>query len=276
MLQHSSGTACHATADAMRFLKKLFIALVILAIITLAFALWLSDKYVVPIIMYHHVRDSITTESDSVSLYYFKKQMEFLKKYKYKVIGLEELVEGIKQGKSFPRKSVVLTFDDGFRDNYDNAFPVLKQYQFPVTMFVVISFLEHSGFLTWEQIKIMKEEGISIESHTMTHAYLPDFSKEEIVRELKESKRILEEKLGQPVLYLAYPIGGFNREIERLVEEAGYKAAFTTNRGYDRFNKDVYALNRIKFSDRNNTDLILWAKLSGFYNLFRKLKKPDG
>ncbi|MCR4336920.1 MAG: polysaccharide deacetylase family protein, partial [Candidatus Omnitrophica bacterium] len=87
-------------------------------------------------------------------------------------------------------------------------------------------------------------------------------------------KRILEQELGVPIDHFTYPIGGFNREIQEIVKKAGYQSACTTNRGYERSNKDLYALRRIRLSNDNTSDFLLRVKLSGYYNLTRKLKFP--
>jgi peptidoglycan/xylan/chitin deacetylase (PgdA/CDA1 family) len=129
-------------------------------------------------------------------------------------------------------------------------------------------------YLTVEQIKEMIASGIDIGSHTRTEAYLPDLMVERQWNEIQASKAILEENLGITVDYFAYPIGGFSDEIKKIVQESGYKAACTTNRGYDRFNKDVFELNRIRFSDKDIRQDYMWIKLSGYYNLFRKGKSP--
>jgi len=120
----------------------------------------------------------------------------------------------------------------------------------------------------------MIEQDIDIGSHTRHHAYLPELSRKEQEDEIKKSKWKLERNLGKRIEYFSYPIGGFSELIKKLVKEAGYKGACATNRGYDRLNKDVFELNRVRFSDNDNRDDILWIKLSGYYNLFREARKP--
>lgn len=232
---------------------------------------WLSDKYVVPILMYHHINDpSQGSTLENVSPENFFKQMEFLKKHNFNVIGLDELTQGIKSGHSFRHKTVVITLDDGYADNYYHALPILKEFQFPVTLFISPGFLETKGFLTWAQLKEMVLQGITIGSHTISHTYLPHLKPNEVTYEVFASKKILEEQLGRSVDYFAYPLGGFNELTKYLVRKNGYHGAVTTNRGRERFNRDIYELNRIRFSNRDRGDLILWAKLSGYYNLFRE------
>lgn len=259
----------------MRILKKLFFAFVIVGILAGSAGIWVSYKYVVPIIMYHNVENSSHFKADTVSPENFAWQMAYLKNHGYQLLTLDELIEGIKEGRAFSRKSVVLTFDDGYENNFIHAFPVLRQYQFPATIFVSPGFIAKKGFLDWRQLRQMQKEGISYGSHGMTQGYLPDLSDEKRRYEIKNSKAILERSLNVRIDYFAYPVGGFNEEIKKLLAEAGYVGALATNRGYDRFNKDVFELNRIRFSDKDNSYFILMAKLSGHYNLFRGLKNPE-
>ena len=116
---------------------------------------------------------------------------------------------------------------------------------------------------------------MTIGSHTKTHAYLPDLTPEQWRDEIFASKETLEKHLQRPVLDFSYPVGGFNREIKKLVQEAGYTSAVSTNRGYDRYNRDVFELNRVAANNDDNFGAIRWAKFSGYYNLFREPKSPE-
>ncbi|MBZ0165167.1 MAG: polysaccharide deacetylase family protein, partial [Candidatus Omnitrophica bacterium] len=173
------------------------------------------------------------------------------------------------------RKTVVLTFDDGYADNYTNAFPLLKKYNFPATFFISTEKVGLPGYVTWDQLREMAAAGISIGSHAVRHEYLPDLSRQRIIEEVRESRRILEQQLGMPVLNFSYPVGGFNDEIKSLVRQAGYQSAVTTNRGFDRFNHDVFELNRVTMDDEDVLGPVRWAKFSGYYNLFRKSRQPQ-
>jgi len=259
----------------MRRLKNiLIVGLVLFVIIVGGFLAWLPGHYVVPIVMYHQVEEIAQPQPNWVSPQNFERQMAYIKNHGYDVIRLDELVKATKAGKSLPRKTVVITFDDGYENNYTAAFDILKKYGFPATIFVPSDKVNQPGYLNWNQIKDMVAGGITIGSHTRTEAYLPDLSLAQQKDEIQESKRILEENLGVSIDYFCYPIGGFSDQIKGIVQEAGYKAACATNRGYDRFNKDVFELNRVRFSDKDNRNDYLWMKLSGYYNLFRKAKNP--
>ena len=244
------------------------------------FVVAVSDKYVVPIIMYHSVNDKALEHlqnASTVNIDRFRYHMEFLRKNHFRVISFDELVQGIKSARPFPRKTVVLTFDDGYDDVYTNAFRILREYGYPATVFVLTDLIGREGYMTWDQLKEMRSSGlITVGSHTQTHAYLPEVPEDVQRKEIAQSKKILENVFGEPVKYFAYPVGGFTDAIKDMVRAAGYEAACTTNRGFNRFNTDVYALKRIRFSSKDNTYRILTVKLSGFYNLFRSEKPGYG
>jgi peptidoglycan/xylan/chitin deacetylase (PgdA/CDA1 family) len=236
-------------------------------------ALWLPTQYKVPVMTYHTISPSSFEPLNNVRPESFARQMAYLKRQGYKVLTLAQFVDDIIAGRRHDRKSVVITFDDGYQDNYTAAYPVLKKFGFPATVFVEVDHLGNPGRLTWAQALQMDAGGVRMESHVMTGAYLPSAPPEKLVYEVTESKRVLEMELGRPVHFLAYPIGGFSEDVKRIVREAGYKAAFTTNRGYDRAGKDLYEIKRIRIKDSDG-DLQLWLKLSGYYNLLRHSQKP--
>lgn len=260
----------------MGLIKKSFpLGFILLVILIAGFYALASNCYVVPIMTYHHVTRLDVPQPNTVSPQNFERHMAYLKKHQFHVIRLDTLVNAIQGRRRLPRKSVVITFDDGNEDNYANAFPILKKYQFPATIFVISDLVNADGYLSAQQMKEMSAYGIDIGSHTRGHPYLPELSSEDQRNEIHESKRRLEKELGVPVKYFAYPSGGFTEQIKRFVREAGYEGACTTNRGSDRWNRDVFELKRIRFSDKDNRPDSMWIKLSGFYNLFRKSKNSN-
>ncbi len=269
-----------------KIIKRLLLTVSFIFIIFgIGFFDWVQDRYTVPILMYHSVSLSNTNpvnilfrhidvkfQLNVVSPNSFAKQMDFLKKNGYQVIPLDDYVEGDIARKKFPHNTVVITFDDGYLDNYKNAFPVLKKYHFPATIFLISDYVgKNPNLLTWDNVKEMSQNGISFGSHTRRHAYIPDLSKKQMKDEIAGSKRVIEEHLGRPICCLAYPTGGFNEEAKAIVALAGYKAALTTNRGYDRYDIDTYELGRIHINNWDN-EITLRGKLSGYYNLFRSLR----
>lgn len=235
--------------------------------------LFLKNLYVVPVLMYHSVDESWYEPLNNVRPVNFAYQMEFLKRHKYNVISVPEFVAGLKAGKKFSYKTVVLTFDDGNKNNYTHAWPVLKKMDFPATIFVPSAQVGMPDRVTWEQLKEMHATGVITGSHMHTEAYAPDISTGVLWDEMTQSKRMIEQNLRVPVKYISYPVGGFNENTKRVAREAGYEAGFTTNRGRHRFHDDLYELKRIRIKD-SDKGIVLFAKLSGFYNLFRSYTKP--
>lgn len=264
----------------MRIFKNISLVVITVLIIgSTAFTFWLRDRYVVPILTYHHV--GISSDKwllNTVGEKSFEYQMAFMRRHGFNVISFDKLVEGIKQGQAFARNTVVLQFDDGYEDNYKYAFPILKKYGFPAMEFLISDKVGTPGFLTWDQVKEMEKYNFIDGAHTRHHAYLPRLSLIQAQDEIAGSKKVIEDHLGHSIDDFCYPSGGFTGEVKRLVKEAGYRAAVTTNRGKERLNVDLYELKRIHM---NNTDdrysgLILWFKLSGYYNLFRQFKDEGG
>lgn len=230
--------------------------------------------YVAPILMYHHVAVAATPEPNTVSPERFAWHMAYLKKHNFRVVPLDHLVEMIRNRQAVPVNTVAITFDDGSEDNYTDAYPILRGQQFPATFFVSSDLVNTPGYVSTAQMKEMIDSGIEIGSHTRRHSYLPDLSIDQQRDEIFESKRRLEEILGVEVAYFAYPSGGFSDGIKQMVKDAGYKGACTTNRGRERFNRDVYELNRVRLSDKDDRLDYLWMKFTGLYNLFRANKNP--
>lgn len=243
-----------------------------LLISLIGLVIWVHEHYVVPVVMYHHVKPRPIKELNTVTPKDFERQMKFLIKYHYNVLSMDQYIQMKQNGEDFSRNTVVLTFDDAYEDNYIYALPVLKKFHLPATEFVISDLVGHKLYMNWDQIKEMEKEGITIGSHTRRHAYLPLLPVDLLKDELEGSKQIIEEHLGHPINFIAYPTGGFKEEVKRAVADAGYLAGFTTNRGYDKSNTDLFELKRIHVNSYDNW-LTLFAKFSGYYNVFRGIKK---
>ena len=261
-------------------MKKIILFLIFVPIFLGAiYFFWLTPRYTVPILMYHNI--GYGEGSFFVLPEKFTKQMEYIKNNGYQVITLDELVASIKGKKHLKRNKVVITFDDGYKDNFQYAYPVLKKLGFPATVFIISDFAGKTlsngkEFLNWDQMVLMSKDGISFGGHTKNHLYLGSMKDEKTALEqIVGSKKAIEDKIGMPVDYFCYPSGGFNNRVKELVAQAGYKGACTTNRGFVKFNRDVYELKRIKVTNLDATKpFSFWAKLSGYYNILRKEKSP--
>lgn len=255
-------------------MKKLSIFLLVVILLFGSFWVYLNQNYNTPILMYHSFDKAKVKTYAAVDPVVFRQQIEFIKAGEYRVIFLAEYCQLLKEGKSIPKNLVVITFDDGYKDNL-KAIEVLKEFGYPATIFIIAKEIGRDGFLSREDIGsflVDEEIRVSIGSHTLTHAYLPDQEKLAMKREIFQSKSLLEENFSQDVETFSYPIGGFTKEVLADVEEVGYLCACATNRGFSK-QLNRFALRRIKITNRD-LGFRLWAKLSGFYNAFRKLKKP--
>lgn len=131
-----------------------------------------------------------------------------------------------------PDKPVLITFDDGYQDNYDNAYPILRKYGLKGTVFVVTSFLgTRKGYLTWDECREMEKNGMTVASHTVDHKSMTDLTNDQLRAGSSSRRRRPKPSLGHEVKYMAYPTGAYNLHIAQLVREAGYKAAFTIKYG---------------------------------------------
>jgi peptidoglycan/xylan/chitin deacetylase (PgdA/CDA1 family) len=264
-------------------LKKIFVVALLLVLasgLVLYFAVDLPKQYAVPILMYHSVNPAAQKENRlSVNPELFERQMRFLKEHNYNVVRLEELVPMLKGDKMIPAKTVAITFDDGYIDNYDYAFPVLKKYGIPATIFIIVQEVgrPQNDRLNWGQILKMRDSGlINIGSHAIGPDPLYKMKTEaELRRQIFGSKKMLEDKLGCEVYAFSYPEGMFDDHMKQLVKDAGYKLAVATRPGRHYANDDLYALKRIRVSSKSGDGIVFWAQASGYYGYFqgRKHKK---
>jgi len=255
-------------------MKKIFIPTSFIVIFVLIFSLYcyLNQNYETPILMYHSLDAERVNNYAAVAPENFLKQMKYISNHNYQVISLQRYCQLRKEGEPIPRRSVVLTFDDGHKDNLV-AFKILEELEFPATFFIIFSKINKPRYLSRADIKLgLKNPKIKIGSHTLSEAYLPDLEGLELKKEIFDSKQRLEGLFNQEIKTISYTIGGFNQETLSEVEAAGYLCACTTNRGFSKELTD-FTLRRIKVTNRDS-GIRLWAKLSGFYNAFRKPKHP--
>jgi len=231
--------------------------------------------YYVPILGYHRVGEFKGDHVPTVSVEVFERQLEFLARLRYQVLGLEDVVKCLDEGRPAPRRATVITFDDGYEETHRCAWPMLKRFGFPATVFVTPGEVGLKGFATWQQVVEMAQDGMTIGSHTMHHSYIPLVPDERLAEELVESKKTIEARIGKPVHFISYPVGGYTPQAQAVVRQAGYLAACTTNRAASSRALDRYAIRRIKITERDRNLLAFRVKISGYYDLFRTLREPS-
>jgi peptidoglycan/xylan/chitin deacetylase (PgdA/CDA1 family) len=210
------------------------------------------DPPTVTILCYHtvdaHVKTPFTIDSRK-----FNEQMRYLWIQKIPVIPLSRLTEYLQGKTTLPERAVVITIDDGYKTANDIAWPILKRYGFPVTLYVYPYAVSHlRGSLTWEQVRQLSAQGVDIESHSFTHPLLTHpgkpMNKKDyelfVEHELVDSKKRLEQEIGHPVTSLAYPYGGYSEFIMERTHAAGYQTALTCDDGDVAVYTDPLRLNR--------------------------------
>lgn len=190
---------------------------------------------------YHSINDKlIYPEHPSLYVYpsEFEKQLKFLKENNYTPINFDQLdsLTGIE-------KPVIITFDDGYEDNFTNAYPILKKYNFKATIFMPTTFINTKDYLTMDQIKQMSDI-VSFQSHTVTHRRLSSLSPEEIEKELSESQEIMSKLTGKPVDAIAYPCCDYNDKVAEIAKKY-YKYVNTTYTGLYKVGSNKQNITRI-------------------------------
>ncbi len=200
----------------------------------------------VPILLYHYVRISPESPEAGTSLEVrpeeFFKQIEYLYIQGYQTTSLDLLFA--KQS----GKKIIITFDDGYKDAIENAYPILKQYNYTATIYPIVNKIGKDGYLTWDDLRFLEKEGWTIGSHTLNHTNLKTADSKKAYNELVESKKQLESHLIGPVDHFCYPFGEFDFGSEMLVKSAGYKTAVATIIGKTNLSSEKFALKRIRIS----------------------------
>jgi len=243
----------------LSFIFELFLLVLMIISVIFYFSIFLitnnlvyaEEEIHIPILTYHNFT---TGEGDSykINITNFEKQMEFLSLNSYSVISLSELLAGLRAGQ-LPPKPIVITIDDGFKSTYTLAYPVLKKYDFPATLFLYTDFVEKNSYsLTWEEIREMARNDIEIGSHTLSHCNLLKYQENEnyetylarIRKEIFLSKEILESKIEREIKFFAYPYGAYSSIIKDLAIQADYEAIVNANSMNNTLNAHPFSLNR--------------------------------
>ncbi len=205
----------------------------------------------IPILMYHSISDEKNNDA-VISPQRFKEQMEYLFRHNYHPITFDELYAYLTNEPNLPDKPVVITFDDGYRDTYQIALPILKQYAFKSVLFIPTG--EVGKRLSWQELREMKAAGMEIGSHGVTHQSLAELTYDQQLQEINESKRLLDKNLNQTTRYFCYPNGSYNQDTLRLLQEAGFVLAVTIEPGWASPEDNPLLLNRVWLG--NSVDLV--------------------
>ena len=212
---------------------------ILIFVMALIFSLsaFANDKTNIPVLCYHNLNPT-KPGSMNMTPNKFESQIKWILDNGFKIVPLKEVVEYLKGSRTtLPEKSVVITFDDGWKSAYTYLFPIVKKYHIPVTLFIYPETISTGkNAMTWDELDEMQKSGLfDVQSHTYSH---PNFKQEKrhlssqafekfVVTELAKSKKILEEKLGHKMTTLAWPFGIYDDYLEQEAKNAGYEMAFS-------------------------------------------------
>jgi peptidoglycan/xylan/chitin deacetylase (PgdA/CDA1 family) len=221
----------------------LVLALLILAWVTM-------PRGYVPILAYHMVNDVRVDNEYCMTTSQFDEQMKYLSEEGYTAISMREFFEARGGKRTLPDKPVIITFDDGYKDNLTEAQPILEKYGMKGTVFVATGLVDTDWYLTPAEIKELSDRGMEIGSHTVSH--VPMTGDVDIHKELGISRMWLEQTTGKPCIFFAYPFGAYNDKIQKDIQAYGYWGSVTGDSGYNDFDVPRHQLKRVNMPKITN------------------------
>lgn len=227
----------------------------------------------VPVLMYHRVGEAQNPWEARYAIHpiAFAAHMQALAHAGYHAVSIDALMDWLDGGPPLPAGACLITFDDGFRGVRDHALPVMERLGWPFSVFLVSDLIGSHDLWTRNvnpsgttyplldagEIHDMLCRGVSFQSHTRSHRSLPSLSDAELVSELGGSRQALAELLGRDVEYLAYPFGHLDERVEAAASRAGYRAAFSTQPGFNRTDVNHFRIRRIDIFGTDNPAMLL-------------------
>ncbi len=201
--------------------------------------------------MYHRFGEN-DYPSTSIRIAQFEEHLEELKKERYTVRPLPEIVKALKTGKPLADRTIAITVDDAYLSVYEHAWPRLKAAGLPFTLFVATGVIDRKipGYMSWDQIRELKEAGVTIGSQTQAHPHMTTLDRQALKRELADSNQRFVEELGEKPSLFAYPYGEYSLMVRQAVAEAGFSAAFGQHSGVAYDGMDHFTLPRFALNER--------------------------
>lgn len=235
----------------------------------------------IPILTYHAIKDFATCLDDTYALWPvdFKAQLEHLYELGYKTTIQTDTSEKENTISSIDNRLICLTFDDGYISNFTLAYPVLKKYGFKAIFFIVVNNIDKPGYMSWEQLRQLKADGMAIGSHSMNHPILTKMEDKDVEYELRESKNILDKNLLFSIDSISIPRGFWNDRIANIAFKVGYKQIFTSDEGHSNWNVETcifkrtvirkdYTLKDFDKIIRNNVFFFFLKKWERFFRIW--------
>jgi len=200
----------------------------------------------IPILMYHQIMElSPEAEQDIrdwvIPPAHLEEQLAYLAAHGFQNVNVDRVVAYLRDREPLPPQPIVISMDDGYRTVYTAARPLLQKYGFTASLFVQSGRAENSGFLSWEHMRVLRDEGYYLGSHSIDHPDLLAVEPAEVLRQVRDSKATIESNVGQPVTVFCYPLGKHNAALISLLQKEGYEAAVSLNPGYYQY-RGTYGL----------------------------------
>ena len=225
----------------------------------------MTSAFAVPVLMYHRIDDLSTREERSplmrdltVSPEAFEAQVKYLAENGFTFLLASEVERAVRENRPLPERSVAITMDDGYQDNFEKAYPILQKYHACATIFMVTNNFGKPDRLSWPEVLSMRDGGVGYGSHTVSHADLTTLPMDRLDYELVESKRILEQGLRTSIDDIAYPSGEYNDLVIERTKAAGYLAGWKKGGGPVQPGSEAFMLPRVRV--RGVTDLADFRK----------------
>ncbi len=204
------------------------------------------------VVFMYHKFDVSKYPSTNIKAEQFEAHLNELSKDKYNVLSLDYIVDTIINDGSLPNNTIGITVDDADKSFLNFAWPKFKEKGFPVTLFVNTSTIQknNKNYLNWDQIRSLKNQGVSIGGHSHSHYHLPDKTEEEITKDLEQSNKIFIKELGEVPTIFAYPYGETNEKIINLLKKYKFKVAFGQHSGVINETSTLYYLPRFSLNER--------------------------
>lgn len=235
---------------------------------------WRKKSEGLPILMYHKIGsppENSKLKKLWVSREKFRRQMEYLKRKGYESLTFRDILEG----ESPLGRRVIITFDDGYRNNFTEAFPILKEFGFRAVFFIVSSSVGRMNYwhneseelrqemMGWDELRQIASAGMEIGGHTYSHKNLVGIPPDEAEKEVKDDKALLEKNLGRKIVSFAYPYGKFNPPVKKIVEDSGYRFACKIKQGK----------NAVPFEDNFELRRLLIRGEEGMFDFYLNLTR---
>lgn len=222
-----------------------------------------ARTYTTPVLMYHEIVEiGPATTANNYNFYVppklFEAELRYIASAGYKTMYMKDLAALVAAKKYVPRKTIVLTFDDGTEDFVETVLPLLQKYHLRATLYANPGFNGTNGRMNWDELKTVADSGIvEIAAHTMTHQKLTEILPDQARAEIDDSKKTLEYITGEAITSFAYPFGAQNKDIQKMAREAGFSSAVISEPRGKMQSSAMFILPRIRMGNENSiTDFI--------------------